>query len=186
MLIQKTKLIKVGRYDDPQADIGPLINKRQYDNYFKFLNIANKENLKLSYGRSGLNLKQKFDRGFFVDPIIFRDVPDDSLLAREEIFAPILAILKPFKSTYEAVERTNDCIYGLASGVFTSDPNKIEYFVRNVETGSIYVNCYNLSPYNVPFGGMKQSGFGRDNGQEGITEFTQIKSVYYYTDLSKI
>ena len=131
-------------------------------------------------------MKNKFEKGFFVDPAIFINVPDDSILAKEEIFAPILSILKPFKTTSEALDRANDSIYGLAAGVFTKDMNKAEYFVRNMISGNIHVNCYNLSPYNVPFGGMKQSGFGRDCGQEGILEFTQTKSIYYFTPLNKI
>lgn len=184
MIVEKTKNLKVGKFHDPTADLGPLINKKQYDNYFKYMEIGNKEGLKLIYG--GKILKKTFDKGFFVDPAIFINVPDDSLLAKEEIFAPILSILTPFKTTDEAIKRANDSIYGLAAGVFSKDLSKIEYFVRNLQSGNVHVNCYNLSPYNVPFGGMKQSGFGRDCGMDGIIEFTQTKSVYYFTELNKI
>jgi len=184
MIVEKTEKLKVGKYDDPAADLGPLINKRQFDNYFKFIDIARKEGLQLRYG--GKDLSKIFEKGFFVDPAIFINVPDDSALAKQEIFAPLLSILKPFKDTEEAIKRANDSIYGLAAGVFSSDLNKIEYFVRNIQSGNVHVNCYNMSPYNVPFGGMKQSGFGRDCGTDGIMEFTQTKSVFYFTDFKKI
>ncbi len=183
-IIEKTKKLKVGKYDDSTSDLGPLVNKRQYHNYFKYIKIAQEENLQLAFG--GKNLKEIFENGYFVDPTIFINVPDDSKLAREEIFAPILSILKPFQTTKEALNRANDSEYGLAAGVFTKDSNKIEYFVRNIQSGNVHVNCYNLSPYNVPFGGMKQSGYGRDCGIDGIMEFTQSKSIYYFTDLKKI
>lgn len=180
----KAEKLKIGKYDEPTTDIGPLINKKQYDNYFKFMNIAKKEGLNLIYG--GKNLKVEFPKGFFVDPAIYTNVPDTSALATQEIFAPILSILKPFKTAEEALYRANNSQYGLAAGVFSTDLNKIEYFVRNFQSGNLFVNCYNISPYNVPFGGMKNSGFGRDCGIEGIMEFTQTKSVYYYTDFKKI
>lgn len=184
LVAEKTAKLRVGWYDNPLADLGPLINKRQYETYFRYLAIAQKEGLQLKYG--GKDLKEEFKKGFFVDPAIFMNVPDDSALAKEEIFAPILCILKPFNDTKEAVRRANDTVYGLAAGVFSSDMNKVEYFVRNIQSGNVHVNCYNLSPYNVPFGGMKQSGFGRDCGADGINEFTQSKSVYYFTDFKKI
>lgn len=184
LIVEKTAKLKVGKYDDDSADLGPLINKRQFDRYFEYLAIAKQENLQLRYG--GNDLRNQFTKGFFVDPAIFINVPDESALAKQEIFAPILSILKPFNSTEEAVKRANDSIYGLAAGVFSSDLNKIEFFVRNIQSGNVHVNCNNLSPYNVPFGGMKQSGFGRDCGADGIMEFTQSKSVFYYTDFKKI
>lgn len=184
MIKEKTNKLKVGTFDEENVDLGPLINKRQHERYFNYIEIAEKEKLELLCG--GKNLKSKYPKGFFVDPTVFVNVPDDSRLSKEEIFAPILSVLTPFKSAKEALKRANDSPYGLSSGVFTKDMAKAEYFVRNLQSGSVHVNCYNLSPYNIPFGGMKQSGFGRDNGIEGIMQYTQLKSVFYYNDFSGI
>ena len=187
MLKDKIKELKVGNFDEKNVTLGPLINKRQYERYFTFLEIAEKEKLHLLCGGlTSIELKTKFPFGYFVEPTVFINVPDNSILSKEEIFAPILSIMIPFKTAREVLDRANDSPYGLSSGVFTKDMTKAEYFVRNLQSGSVHVNCYNLSPYNVPFGGMKQSGFGRDNGIEGILQYTTLKSVFYYNDFDKV
>jgi len=181
-LVERTNKLVVGKFDVKDVFIGPLINEKQYKNCLTFIQHGMEvEKLKLATG--GI---ENFDKGYFVRPTIFSHVPDDSKLAREEIFAPVLVVLKPFKSFKEVVERCNDTKYGLASGVFTKDMNKAEYFVRNIESGTVWVNMYNLTNYNISFGGFKQSGFGRDNGQEAIFEYTHTKAVYHKNDLSSI
>ena len=181
-LVLETKKIKVGSFLEDDNFMGPLINKKQFE---KVLNY-----IKIGYETEKLNLvmggKRLFEKGYFIEPTIFSNVPDNSLLARDEIFGPVLVVLKPFKDIHEAVLRSNDTNYGLGAGVFTSDMNKAEYFVRNIEAGSVWVNFYNCTPFNVPFGGMKQSGFGRDNAYEAILEYTTAKAVYYKYDFSKI
>ncbi len=128
----------------------------------------------------------EFSKGYFIEPTIFINVPDDSKLSREEIFAPVLVVLKPFKTAKEALQRANDTQYGLASGVFTSNMNVAEYFTRNLQAGTVWVNFYNMTAYNVPFGGMKQSGFGRDNGETAVEEYSTTKAVYQKFDLSSV
>jgi acyl-CoA reductase-like NAD-dependent aldehyde dehydrogenase len=184
MIEEKTKDLIIGRFDEEDVKIGPLINKRQYERYFTFLDIAEKEKLQLLCG--GKSLKSEFPKGYFVEPTVFVNVPDDSRLSQEEIFAPIISVLTPFKTAKEALDRANNSPYGLSSGVFTTDMAKAEYFVRNLQSGSVNVNCYNLSPYNAPFGGLKQSGFGRDNGIDGIMKYTTLKTVIYFNDFSEL
>jgi acyl-CoA reductase-like NAD-dependent aldehyde dehydrogenase len=106
-------------------------------------------------------------------------------LVKEEIFGPVLCVLKPFKTLKEALERANDSDYGLAGGMFSKDSAACEYFVRNMNAGTLWVNNYNCTNYNIPFGGFKQSGFGRDNGAEAISEYTTTKSVYVKHNLDK-
>jgi aldehyde dehydrogenase (NAD+) len=187
-LLEETKKIKIGSSynytDDTSLMIGPLINKRQYDNCHKYISHGlNEEKLQMICGGGR---PKEFTKGYFVEPTIFVNVPDSSKLAREEIFAPVLCVMKPFKTPQEALERANDTVYGLAAGVFTSNMNSAEYFVRNLQAGTIWVNFYNITAYNVPFGGMKQSGFGRDNGEAAMEEYTTTKGVYFKHDFSNI
>jgi aldehyde dehydrogenase (NAD+) len=185
-LLAETKKVKVGIFtqemDKYPLAIGPLINKRQHDKCFEYIQIGKSEGLTLECGG---NRPQGLEKGYFIEPTIFTNVPDTSRLAREEIFAPVLCIMKPFKTADEVLTRANDTTYGLAAGVFTANMNRAEYFVRNLQAGTIWVNCYNSTAYNVPFGGMKQSGFGRDNGSSAIDEYTTTKAVNWKNDFSK-
>lgn len=168
-------VVKVGKYDEEDVMVGPVISKRQFDSINNYIKIGYEtENMKALTSKNKIN----FTKGYFVQPTMFYDVDDSSKLAREEIFGPVIVILKPFKTLDEAIERANSTEYGLGSAVFSSDQSKVEYFCRHSESGTIYVNCYDYANYYVPFGGMKQSGFGRDNGEEGMMEFTTVKAVY--------
>lgn len=180
--VEKAKGIKVGDGFNIENFMGPVINKRQFDSIMNFIKHGKEvENLNLAFGGNRL-----YKKGYFIEPTVFVDVDDDSKLAKEEIFGPVVCILKPFKTLKEAIERANNSRYGLAAGIFSESMSKTEYFVRNIQAGSIWVNTYNINPYNIPFGGLKQSGYGRDNGLEGILEYTSIKAVYYNNRLDKI
>lgn len=118
------------------------------------------------------------DRGYFVEPTIFTDVPDLHYLAREEIFGPVLAVLSPFTDVAEAVHRANEgAPYGLAAGIFTRDIAKAQYVVRNMRAGMTWINCYNLVPHRLAFGGRGLSGIGKELGNDAIDEFSFNKSV---------
>ena len=99
-------------------------------------------------------------------------------MAREEIFGPILVILQ-FETEEEAIKLANDSDYGLGAGVLTQNMGIAERSVRAIEAGTVWINCYNVNPYYMPFGGYKQSGFGKDIGEESLSEFTRTKAVYY-------
>ena len=126
-----------------------------------------------------------FEKGYYIKPTIFRDVPDSSKLAREEIFGPVMLLMTPFKTLKEAIARANDSDFGLASGILSKNPSACVLFVRQINAGSVWVNNYNFTPYNIPFGGFKQSGFGRDNGYEAVLEYTTLKSIYTKYNFSK-
>jgi len=105
-------------------------------------------------------------------------VPDNSKLAREEIFGPVLVVLTPFDTFEEAIRRANDTPYGLAAYLVTNNMGNIEKFTSTVRAGSFYVNQGATSICSMPFGGYGESGFGRDNGEEGLLEYTRVKAVY--------
>ncbi|HEX9857537.1 MAG TPA: aldehyde dehydrogenase family protein, partial [Paracoccaceae bacterium] len=115
--------------------------------------------------------------GFYVQPTVFADVTDGMTIAREEVFGPVMAVLD-FTSEEEAVTRANATEFGLAAGVFTADMTRAHRVVAALEAGTCWINAYNLTPVEAPFGGSKSSGVGRENGRAAVEHYTQVKSVY--------
>ena len=115
--------------------------------------------------------------GNFVEPTIFVDCRDDMRIVREEIFGPVMAVLD-FDDEDEVVARANDTVFGLAAGIFTNDLTRAHRVIAALEAGTCWVNTYNITPIELPFGGNKQSGLGRENGQAAIDHYTSLKSVY--------
>lgn len=126
------------------------------------------------------------DKGFFIKPTVYVNVDDKSKLAQEEIFGPVLCVLKPWKTLEEVIERVNNTTYGLAGVVITKNMAVSERLVREIKAGTIFVNTYCLPMSFIPFGGYKESGFGRDNGEEAVLEYSQIKAVYYQFEEAKL
>jgi betaine-aldehyde dehydrogenase len=115
--------------------------------------------------------------GFFVLPTIFDECRDDMTIVQEEIFGPVMAVLT-FESEDEVVDRANATEYGLAAGVFTNDLQRAHRVVARLEAGTIWINNYNLTPVEIPFGGYKRSGMGRENSLTTINHYTQLKTVF--------
>ena len=120
-------------------------------------------------------------RGYFVQPTIFGDVSARMTIAREEIFGPVLSVLR-FKDVDDLVRQANDTVYGLAAAVWTRDIKKAHRAARAIQAGTVWINTYGLYDNAMPFGGFKMSGFGRELGRHGLHEYTQTKSVW--VDLS--
>ena len=116
------------------------------------------------------------DRGYFVAPTVFADVRDEMQIAQEEIFGPVMSILK-FKDMDELVERANKSIYGLAAAVWTQDITKAHHIANNVRAGTVWINCFDVFDAAAPFGGFKQSGIGRELGEYGLQQYSEIKTV---------
>jgi betaine-aldehyde dehydrogenase len=116
-------------------------------------------------------------RGCFVEPTIFADCADDIEIVREEIFGPVMAVLK-FSGEDEVIHRANATPFGLAAGVFTRDLARAHRVVARLQAGICWINNYNVTPVEIPFGGTRQSGIGRENGLVTIEHYTQLKSVY--------
>jgi betaine-aldehyde dehydrogenase len=120
---------------------------------------------------------QGFEAGFFVEPTIFTDVADGMRIAREEIFGPVMSVLK-FEREDEVIARANDTEFGLSAGVFTRDLPRAHRVIADLQAGTCWINHYNLAPVEIPFGGFKQSGIGRENSLAALDHYSQLKSVY--------
>jgi len=159
---------------DPFADgtvQGPQIDEAQFNKILGLIESGKKEGAKLQCGG------ERFGKvGYFVKPTIFADVKDNMRIAKEEIFGPVMQILK-FKSMEEVLERANNTTYGLAAGVFTQDINKALTFAQGAQAGSVWVNCWDALTPHTPFGGFKQSGNGRELGEDALKEYSEIKTV---------
>ncbi|KAI9353008.1 aldehyde dehydrogenase domain-containing protein [Zopfochytrium polystomum] len=166
-----TSTVNVGHAFDPTATMGPLVDKIQFDRVLGYIKHGKEEGAKLYHGGS-----VKGDIGYMVEPTIFTDVRDDMKIAREEIFGPVLVVMK-FKTIEEVVERANDTPYGLAASVHTTNLKTAHKVAHMIHAGTVWVNSHNLLHAQAPFGGYKESGIGRENGEYALREYSQIKSV---------
>ncbi len=164
--------VVMGDPQDPAVNFGPMVSGRQRDIVEGYIAKGLDEGARLVYGG------KRVDRdGFYLEPTVFADVTDDMTIAREEIFGPVLSVLD-FDTEEEVLTRANDTEFGLAAGVFTADLTRAHRVVAGFEAGTCYINTYNLAPVEAPFGGMKQSGVGRENSKAAIEHYSQIKGVY--------
>jgi acyl-CoA reductase-like NAD-dependent aldehyde dehydrogenase len=154
--------------------MGPVISKDQLDKVLEYVESGKKEGAKLI---AGGDRPANLSKGFFVNPTIFSDVKNSMRIAREEIFGPVLSVLS-FKDTADGVAQANDSLYGLAAAVWTKDVKKAHQVARAVKAGTVWINTYNLYDVALPFGGYKQSGFGRELGREALDQYTMTKSVW--------
>ena len=172
-LAERTAKIGLGDPLDPATQMGPLVSATQMDKVLGYIAKAKAEGARLVCGgeRAALNT------GFFVQPTVFADVTDAMTLAREEVFGPVMAVLD-FETEEEVVARANDTEFGLAAGVFTADLTRAHRVIAGLEAGTCWINAYNLTRVEGPFGGSKMSGVGRENGRAAVEHYTQVKSVY--------
>jgi aldehyde dehydrogenase (NAD+) len=175
-LVNKAARLEPGNPLDSKTRLGALVSKTQMERVLQYLEIGKNEGAQpvLPGGRSG-------DCGYFVKPAIFDGADSSMRIAQEEIFGPVLTVLT-FEDMDELVEKANSTIYGLAAAVWTRDISKAHKLARRIQAGTIWINAYgSLSPES-PFGGYKQSGFGRELGRYGIDLYTQVKSVWVSLD----
>ncbi|WP_274961702.1 betaine-aldehyde dehydrogenase [Thioclava electrotropha] len=171
-LKERTETIVAGDPLDEETQFGPLISKAQFDKVMSYVESAKSEGARLVCGGSAGN-----EGPLFVQPTVFADVTDDMTIAREEIFGPVMSVLD-FETEEEAIARANDTQFGLAAGVFTGDLARGHRVVSQLQAGTTWINAYNLTPVEMPFGAVKQSGFGRENSRAAVEHYTQLKSVY--------
>ncbi|CAH1724574.1 unnamed protein product [Aphis gossypii] len=162
---------KVGDQFDVDTQVGPLVNEEQYNKVLSMIESGKAEGAKVEAGGSKVG-----DTGYFVYPTVFSNVTDNMKIAREEIFGPVQQIIK-FKTLDEVIKRANDTKYGLAAGVLTNNLDIAMQFMDNINAGSVWINCYDAVNVQCPFGGFKQSGQGRELGEEGLKEYLEIKTV---------
>jgi len=171
-LVRRSRAIRLGDPLDETTQMGPLVSQAQFDKVMGYISRAEAEGAQLMTGG-----RQWGNAGLFVEPTVFAGVTDGMTLAREEVFGPVMAVLD-FETEEEALTRANATPYGLAAGVFTADMTRAHRMAAGFEAGTCWINAYNLTPVEAPFGGMKLSGVGRENGRAAVEHYTQIKSVY--------
>jgi aldehyde dehydrogenase (NAD+) len=178
-LYRRVKETRIGVEDGDE--LGPLIDQRQFDKVRGFIERAQAQGQgKLLCGGTTLpdEIRARLPQQFLgISPTIFYDVDDDAEIAHEEIFGPVLTVLKPFQTPEEAVKRANHSVYGLAAAVWTRSLGQAHRIAQQLRAGTVWVNHYNyLYPY-LPFGGVGQSGFGKDLGEAALDEFSDVKSI---------
>ncbi|MEZ5782130.1 MAG: betaine-aldehyde dehydrogenase [Rhizobiaceae bacterium] len=178
-LVERTRKIRLGDPLDPDTQMGPLINKTQYEKVLEYIRVGQAEGARLMTG-GGTPSLHGLGGGFFIEPTVFSDVTDRMRIAREEIFGPVVTVLA-FDDEDEVIARANDTEFGLAAGVFTRDLTRAHRVIAQLQAGTCWINAYNLTPVELPFGGYKQSGIGRENGIEALGHYSQVKSVYVET-----
>lgn len=172
-VVEEVKKMTIGDPLDRSTDHGPQNHKAHLDKLLEYCETGVKEGATLVYGG-----KQVPRPGFFLEPTIFTDVTDEMFIAKEESFGPVMIISKFEDGDIDGVlKRANNTEYGLASGVFTKDINKALYVSEKLQAGTVFVNTYNKTDVAAPFGGFKQSGFGKDLGQEALNEYLKTKAV---------
>jgi len=160
---------------DPKTRLGAISSKRQLENDLRYIEIAKKEGATLVAGGSRADIGT--GKGYFLQPTVFAGVTPEMTIAREEIFGPVLAAIE-FADVDEAIARANDSTFGLAAAVWTKDIKKAHYVARKLQAGTVWINTYNIYDTAAPFGGYKQSGFGREMSVHALQHYTQVKSVW--------
>lgn len=174
-LVKRIADVKVGVPTDPGTGYGPVINKKQADTILAFVETTKKEGGKLLYGGNKIT-DGEFGKGHYIQPTLFEVTPDNTIF-NEEIFGPVLAIT-PVKNEDEAIRLANKSIYGLAGAVWSKDAERAKKVARQLETGTVWINEYHLLNPGMPFGGYKQSGLGREMGEEGLKAYLEVKHLW--------
>ncbi|MEN9419007.1 MAG: hypothetical protein RI988_2627 [Pseudomonadota bacterium] len=180
-LVALTRDARIGDPADPRSRIGPITTRPQYEKVVRYLDIARSEGARCVVGGRPLS-GAGYGCGQFVEPTIFVDVTNDMRIAQEEVFGPVLAVIR-FKDEDDAVRIANDIRFGLAAGVWTRSLHRALHMTDKLRAGTVWVNNYRSSSYTTPFGGFKHSGIGREGGIEAVREYMEPKSVWISTDL---
>jgi aldehyde dehydrogenase (NAD+) len=174
-VVNLARKMRAGDPLDPKTQLGPLASRAQLDKVLGYFDIARKDGLEILAGGGRLDRP-----GYFVEPTVFGNVTNTCRVAREEIFGPVVSLMR-FEGEEQAVAIANDTSYGLAAGVWTENVKRAHRMVSRLRAGTVWVNNYRLVSHAVPFGGYKQSGVGREMGPEALNEFTELKSVWIDT-----
>src|SRR5687767_11903190 len=176
-LVERAKQIKVGDSMDYESDLGPLVSAQQRETVENYVKIGKEEGAKLVLGGNRPQ-GEEYERGYWFEPTIFTEVENSMTIAQEEIFGPVLSVIK-FSDDDDAIRIANDSIYGLASGVWSTDPDRCLETAKRLKAGTVWINDYHLINCIAPFGGYKQSGIGREMAGYGLNEYTEVKHVHW-------
>lgn len=169
--VERAKHRLVGDPFDTKTEQGPQVDQEQFNKVMSYIESGMREGAQILCGGNRVG-----DKGYFIQPTVFAEVRDEMKIAQEEIFGPVMSIIK-FKDINEVIERANNTMYGLAAAVWTQDITKAHAIANNVRAGTVWVNCYDVFDAAAPFGGFKQSGIGRELGEYGLQQYTEVKTV---------
>ena len=175
-LVERLAQAVIGDPQDETTNFGPMVSQRQLDIVLEYFEKAKNEGARLITGGNPIA-----GDGFFIEPTVFADVTDDMTIACEEVFGPLMSVLT-FDDENEVITRANATEFGLAAGVFTADLSRGHRMVDALDAGTCFINSYNDAPVEVPFGGVKMSGVGRENSKAAITHYSKLKSVFVRMD----
>lgn len=173
-LVNRTRALVIGDPMDEATNIGPLVSEEHLEKVRSYMDLARSE-AKHVFGGGEPKL-QGFEGGYWIEPAIF-EAQDSDRIAREEVFGPLMSVLT-FSDEDEVTARANDTGYGLAAGVYTNDMARAHRMMARLEAGTCWINTFNFTPVELPFGGYKRSGIGRENGKWALDAYSQVKSVY--------
>ncbi|MCK9250584.1 MAG: aldehyde dehydrogenase family protein [Solirubrobacteraceae bacterium] len=181
-IVARAKTIKLGDPADFDTDLGPVVSAEQHERILSYLQIARNEGVTVAVG-GGVPEGDAFEKGFWIEPTVFTDVTNDMRIAREEIFGPVLCVIKYSGDPDEGVAIANDSIYGLSAAVWSDDYEQALEVAAKLQAGTVWVNDVHMVTPELPFGGYKQSGLGRELGPDALNEYTEVKHVHI--DLSR-
>jgi len=181
-LVERAKAVQIGNaleekmMNATDSVMGPVVSRPQYDKIWAYIDDAKKAGVKVAYGGDKSLVAHLPKEGYYIPPTVLVDVPTDSAIWRDEIFGPVLAV-REFKTEAEAIHLANDSNYGLAAAVFSANAERCERVARHLRAGIVWKNCSQPTFIQAPWGGVKQSGFGRELGRWGLEEFTSVKQI---------
>ncbi|KAF8036487.1 hypothetical protein BT93_C2264 [Corymbia citriodora subsp. variegata] len=170
-LVAKAEAWPVGDPFDPKVQQGPQVDKKQFEKILSYIEHGKREGATLLTGGERLGTE-----GYYIQPTIFTNVKEDNVIVRDEIFGPVMSLMK-FKTTEEVIKRANDTRYGLAAGILTKNIDLANTVSRSIRAGIIWINCYFAFDNDCPYGGYKMRGFGRDFGLDALHKYLQVKSI---------
>lgn len=170
-IVERAQQRVLGNPFDSSTTQGPQVDREQLDKILGYIDSGNKEGAHCATGGNRIG-----DKGFFIEPTIFTNVQDNMKIAQEEIFGPVMSVLK-FSNIEEVIQRGNETTFGLAAAVWTNDVNKAHKVAHSLRAGTVWVNCYDVFDAAAPFGGFKMSGVGRELGEAGLANYTELKTV---------
>jgi betaine-aldehyde dehydrogenase len=175
-LVKRVGAMRIGDPMNPETQVGALVSEQHMHKVLYYIDRGRAEGARVLTGGMRVTTGE-LGKGYFVAPTVFDNCRDDMTIVREEIFGPVMSVLE-FEDEQEVIERANATEFGLAAGVFTNDLTRAHRIIARLQAGTCWINQYNVTPIELPFGGVKLSGLGRENGRAAIEHYTQLKSVY--------
>jgi betaine-aldehyde dehydrogenase len=175
-LLARVEKLTLGDPLNPETDVGPLVSAEHMQTVLHYVETGKQEGGRVLIGGERATVPG-FERGNFIEPTIFDQLRDDMTIVREEIFGPVLSLLS-FRDESEVLARANNTEFGLAGGVFTNDLQRAHRIADQLDAGIVWINHYNITPIEMPFGGFKQSGIGKENSRRAFEHYTRLKTVY--------